>query len=153
LAHLIVRKHLEDEEEVIDVLARKWSMGNKLDDYKDVEALAVTITKNTSIDMLRKRKYSEDHIPGSGFREAELSPSPHDQMVNSEITAILTKIISDLPSQYREIVQLREIEGFSYEEIAQQTDININSLRVNLSRARRMIREEFIKYSNERGKT
>jgi RNA polymerase sigma-70 factor (ECF subfamily) len=45
---------------------------------------------------------------------------------------------------------MREIEGLSYEEISYKTEQNINTLRVTLSRARKIIREEYNKYHHER---
>jgi RNA polymerase sigma-70 factor (ECF subfamily) len=48
------------------------------------------------------------------------------------------------------MIRLRDIEGFSYEEIAKKTGQNINTLRVSLSRARKFIRDEFNKYQYER---
>jgi DNA-directed RNA polymerase specialized sigma24 family protein len=55
-----------------------------------------------------------------------------------------------LPELYKEIIMKREIEGLSYEEIALITSQNINTLRVNLSRARKMVREEYNKHQYER---
>jgi RNA polymerase sigma-70 factor (ECF subfamily) len=55
-----------------------------------------------------------------------------------------------LPDIYRDAIQMRDIEGQSYEEIVEKTEQNINTLRVTLSRARKMIREEFNKYQYER---
>jgi RNA polymerase sigma-70 factor (ECF subfamily) len=59
-------------------------------------------------------------------------------------------IIDKLPDIYREVIIMREIEGLSYEEIAKKTEQNINTLRVTLSRARKMIREEYNKHHYER---
>ena len=59
------------------------------------------------------------------------------------------RIINDLPGIYREIIQLRDIEELSYEEIAEKTGQNINTLRVNLSRARKSVRDEYKKQNNE----
>jgi RNA polymerase sigma factor (sigma-70 family) len=70
-------------------------------------------------------------------------------MERSEIWSIIGSIIDSLPEAYREVLRLRDIEGFSYEEITEKTRLNINTLRVNLSRGRKMVRDEFIKYSNE----
>jgi RNA polymerase sigma-70 factor (ECF subfamily) len=55
-----------------------------------------------------------------------------------------------LPDLYRDAIIMREIDGLSYEEIVERTEQNINTLRVTLSRARKMIREEFNKYQYER---
>ena len=61
----------------------------------------------------------------------------------------MRRIINNLPDIYREIIQLRDIEELSYEEIAYKTGQNINTLRVSLSRARKLVRDEFKKYNNE----
>jgi RNA polymerase sigma-70 factor (ECF subfamily) len=153
IAFRIIKNRQEAEDIVQNVFIRMWSMGDKLDSYRDVEALAVTITKNNCIDLLRKMKHIEADISWHEIPAAEFSPSPHDQLVRNETSAILTMIINGLPPQYRDVVLLREIDGLSYEEISKQKNININSLRVNLSRARSMIRDEYIKQTNERGET
>ncbi len=82
----------------------------------------------------------------------DTSPSPFEQMVEAENEQIIDGIIEDLPPLYREIVQLREIDGLSYEEIARQSNVNVNTLRVTLSRARSMIKEKYLKYTHEGGK-
>jgi len=153
MAFRILKNRQEAEDIVQDVFTRMWSMGEKLNDYKDVTALCVTMTKNLCIDLLRKMKHVDGNIQWYEVKENNLTLSPHDQLVNSETSDILTGIIGNLPLHYREVVIMKDIDGMSYEEIADQTKMNINSLRVNLSRARRIIREKYLKYSNERGKT
>lgn len=153
IAFRIIKNRQEAEDIVQNVFIKMWIMGDKLDGYKDIEALAVTITKNNCIDLLRKMKHIETDLALFEADSFVLSPSPHEQMVRNETSSILTRIINDLPPHYRDIVQLREIDGLSYEEISQQTNMNINSLRVNLSRARNIIREEYLKHAYERRKT
>ena len=71
-------------------------------------------------------------------------------MESRESDDIIHKIIDNLPDTYKVVIRLREIDGFSYEEIAEKTNQNINTLRVTLSRARKFIRDEFNKYQYER---
>ena len=71
-------------------------------------------------------------------------------MENRESGEILHRIIDDLPELYKIVIKLRDIDGDSYEEIARKTDQNINTLRVTLSRARKIIRDEYKKYQYER---
>ena len=78
------------------------------------------------------------------------SSSPLTIMENSETEEILIRIIDKLPDVYKLVINMREIEGLSYEEIADKTELNINTLRVTLSRARKIIRKEFNKYQHER---
>jgi RNA polymerase sigma-70 factor (ECF subfamily) len=71
-------------------------------------------------------------------------------MEQQETDNIIHSIVEKLPLHFRTVVTLRDIKGFSYEEIAVKTGLNINTLRVNLSRARNIIREEYNKYHNEK---
>jgi len=152
LAFRILKNQQEAEDVVQEVFMKMWMMKEKLDRYDDHGALAVTITKNRCLDMLRKWKHIDKENDGSEILNRELSPSPYDQLVNSETAEILNGIIDGLPEAYRNIIQLREIKGLSYEEIARQKNININTLRVTLSRARQIIKEKYLKYTYERGK-
>jgi RNA polymerase sigma-70 factor (ECF subfamily) len=148
-AYRILKDQEGSEDAVQEVFVKLWKMNNRLNEYESVSALAVTMVKNYSIDQVRKRK----HI-GPGDNDAfalfhDTGPSPHERLETSETAATMGRIINELPEAYREIIQLKEINGLSYEEIADQTGQNINTLRVNLSRARKMVRDEYKKFFNE----
>jgi RNA polymerase sigma factor (sigma-70 family) len=127
-------------------------MKEKLDGYDDVTALAVTMTKNSSIDLLRKLKFIDREANGSDINTADSSPTPVEQLVSTENREIINSIIDELPEQWRDLIQLREINELSYEEITRLNGMNVNNLRVILSRARRMIKDKYIKYTDERRK-
>lgn len=129
-----------------------WTMKEKLDEYDDKEALAVTIARNKAIDTLRKLKHTDRGPDYAELHTELLSPSPFEQVVNCETGLILNSIIEGLPENFRNVIIMREIEGLSYEEMSNKTSININSLRVTLSRARRIIQEKYNAYSDERGR-
>ena len=148
-AFRILRNQEEAEDAVQDVFVKLWNMGDKLDAYGSPEALATTMIKNYSIDLIRKQKHfiKEDHSDN----HIKLSvPSPHVLMEINESEAIIHTIIDHLPDTFRDMIRLKDIDGFTYEEIAKKTDQNINTLRVTISRARKLIREEYNKYQNER---
>ena len=106
--------------------------------------------KNFCIDQLRKKKhFIQDENEQQDFQNID-SASPYELMESRESADILHHIIDQLPDIYKDVIRFREIEGLSYEEIADKTEQNINTLRVTLSRARKMIREEFNKYQYER---
>ena len=150
-AYRILRDKEGSEDAVQEVFVKLWKMNTKLEEYESVEALAVTMIKNYSIDQLRKQKYIEPADSNAFSLYHDTEPSPQDKLEISETSAIMHRIINDLPEIYREIIQLRDIEEQSYEEIAEKTGQNINTLRVNLSRARKSVRDEFKKYVNESG--
>jgi len=149
-AFRILRNQEEAEDVVQEIFIKLWKMGEKLNDYKSIDALATTMTRNYCIDLLRKQKHSfigDFNI--DNYQELTTS-SPHEQVENRESNDIIFNIVENLPELYKVVVSLRDIEGMSYEEIAEKTDQNINTLRVTLSRARRLIRDEYNKYQYER---
>lgn len=149
-AFRILRNQEEAEDVVQEVFIKLWNMGQKLDEYKSIEALATTITKNYCIDLIRKQKHNYTEDFSINNFESLTTRSPHEEMENREAGEILRVIIADLPEMYRSVIKLRDIDGISYEEIAGITNQNINTLRVTLSRARKAIRDEYIKYHYER---
>jgi RNA polymerase sigma-70 factor (ECF subfamily) len=148
-AFRILRSREEAEDAVQEVFIRLWKMGDKLDSYNSIDALATTMTKNYCIDLIRKQKRhpEEEYTNQESFHT---SPSPHEELVSTESHEIIYNIIEELPEAYKIVIRLRETEGLSYEEIEAKTGQNINSLRVTFSRARKLIRDEYNKYQHER---
>jgi RNA polymerase sigma factor (sigma-70 family) len=140
----------EAEDAVQDVFIKLWNKKEQLDKYESIEALATTTMKNHCIDLLRKSRTLRLDDNGQNLPNILNEPSPYEQLVNIENSEIILKIIESLPDIYKDVIVKREIEGLSYEEIASITNQNINTLRVTLSRARLMIRDEFKKYNYER---
>ena len=150
VAYGILKNQQEAEDVVQEVFMKMWMMKDKLDEYNEPEALAVTMIRNNCIDLIRKWKHIDNEKDGSDVITPDTSPSPYDQLVNSENAKILNMIIRDLPDVYRELIEMKDIRGLSYVEISQLNNMNINTLRVNLSRARRIVKEEYSKYLYER---
>ena len=149
-AFRILRSQEEAEDAVQEVFIKLWNLGRKLDEYSNVSALAVTMTRNFCIDQIRKKKhFTGEDIDKNDIKNSD-DPSPYELLENKESETIVSHIIDQLPDIYKVVIVMREIEDLSYEEIAGKTMQNINTLRVTLSRARKIIREEFNKYQYER---
>jgi RNA polymerase sigma-70 factor (family 1) len=148
-AYRILRDQEGSEDAVQEVFVKLWKMNTRLEEYESVDALAATMIKNYCIDQIRKQKYIESGNKSAlaAYRDSE--PSPHEKVERNETFQLMHRIINNLPEMYREIIQLRDIEEFSYDEIADKTGQNINTLRVNLSRARKIVRDEYKKHNNE----
>jgi RNA polymerase sigma-70 factor (ECF subfamily) len=149
-AFRILRNQEEAEDAVQEIFIKLWNMGEKLNEYKSVDALVITMTKNYCIDQIRKQKNIYNDEQNNQDQAYATSPTPYEQLESKETNDILTTIINTLPDTFRILIRLKEIEGLSYEEIAEITDQNINTLRVTLSRARRRIKDEYNKYQYER---
>jgi RNA polymerase sigma factor (sigma-70 family) len=129
----------EAEDMVQEVFIKLWNMRDKLGGYRSVEALAIVTTRNLCLDKLRARKYTVEKIDNLKDEiEGVMNEQEHD---HSEIINKIHQIIKSLPEQQRMVIHLRDIEGYDYDEIAAILEMNENAIRVNVSRARKKIRE------------
>lgn len=129
----------EAEDMVQEVFIKLWNRRDKLDEYRSVEAIAMVTTRNLCLDKLKRRKINDEKIKNL---KDEMTESQLDQKTDlSGIIHKIYQIIQTLPEQQRSIIQLRDIEGYDFKEIAELLDMNENAVRVNLSRARKKIRE------------
>jgi RNA polymerase sigma factor (sigma-70 family) len=142
----------ESEDVVQEVMTKLWEMREDLVRYKSTEALAMTMTRNMCLDRLRHRKYEGyEQEPDSVLKLSDNEPSA--ELENAEASELIKTIIARLNEPYKSAIILRDIEGMSYEESSEITGLTINALRVNLSRARKMVREQMVKiysYGSER---
>lgn len=151
-AYRILRNQEEAEDVVQEIFLKLWNMRERLDDYRSIDALATTMTRNHCIDLIRKQKNEYRRETDLNNFSNLMVDSPYDNLVLKESGKIIEGIIEKLPENIRIILQLHDIDGKSYEEIAEATGHNVNTLRVNISRARKIIRDEFnIFYNEKRG--
>ena len=136
----------EAEDATQEILVKLWNKSDGLEEYKSVEALAMTMTKNYCFDQLKSKRASNLKIVHNNFtdREASLQQKVED----SDTWNWVEKIINDLPEQQKMIVQMRDIEQYEFDEIAKIMEMNETAIRVALSRARKTIRECMTKTHN-----
>jgi len=113
------------------------------------------VANNACIDELRKRgsRISAESLDeavesedGEMSRQYESKESPPDEVVISrERQSEIKKAIAGLPADYKNIIILRDIQGLSYEEIAEITGAKLGTVKSKLSRARTALRDKLIK--------
>jgi RNA polymerase sigma-70 factor (ECF subfamily) len=130
----------EAEDATQEILMKLWAGKKKMGRYKNVEAFAMTMTKNFCLDRLKSKQAQNLKIVHSNYTDG--SSSLQKQVEARDSMGWVSKIIEDLPEQQKIIVQLRDIEEYDYAEIAEMLDMNETAIRVNLSRARKTIREK-----------
>jgi RNA polymerase sigma-70 factor (ECF subfamily) len=143
LAKRLLASSEEAQDATQDILVKLWDKKNGLEQYNNLEALAMTMTKNYCLDQLKSKRSSNLKIVHTNFtdREAGLDQKMEDQ----DSWSWVEKIINDLPEQQKLIIQMRDIEQYDFEEIAKMLDMNETAIRVALSRARKTIREKMTK--------
>ena len=103
------------------------------------------ITKNWCLDRIKAKKpLYVDSYDNSYDHQLEVT-TPLAELESKDKLKLFYEILNTLPASQRIIIRLRDIEGYDYSEIAEQTGMKENAIRVNLSRARKRIRECFIK--------
>jgi len=142
----LLREPSEAEDAVQEVCLKLWKMRDSLENLNSLEAFAMKITKNWCLDRLKARKPVYIDSYQSSYDKRSEEPDPYKLMEQSDRKKLFDQIMDRLPEQQRLIMQLRELEGYDFEEISEIMDLNINAIRVNLFRARNRIREELLKY-------
>lgn len=106
------------------------------------------VTVNACLDGLRKRKkapLSLDNTLESGVvLEDRMAVSPEAHALNIEIKEDIQKAINTLTPDYRITVVLRDIQGLSYEEIADTLNISIGTVKSRLNRGRQRLKDLLI---------
>lgn len=141
---LVSREAAEDATQ--DVILKLWSRNDKLNHYANLEAFAMTVTKNHCLDQLKLKQNNNLKIVHSNYDSNE--KNQHQQLEISDELDQVSKILEALPEQQKLIFQLRDVEQYDYEEISEITNMNETAIRVALSRARKKIREELVKKHN-----
>ena len=138
---LVSKEAAEDATQ--DVILKLWDRNEKIKHYANIEAFAMTVTKNHCLDQLKLKNNNNLKIVHNNYENNELSV--HRQLEIDDELEKVAQIVKGLPEQQRMIFQLRDIEQYEFAEIAEISGMNETAIRVNLSRARKKIREELLK--------
>ncbi|MDO6744066.1 sigma-70 family RNA polymerase sigma factor [Tenacibaculum soleae] len=141
---LVSREEAEDATQ--ELIFKLWRNKEKLSGYKNVEAFAMTMTKNYCYDRLKSKQASNLTLVHSNYKEKETSLDK--KVEHNDSVSLVHKLIEKLPKQQQTIIQLRDIEQFDFDEICKMVDMKPTAVRVALSRARKTIREQLIKQHN-----
>lgn len=140
----LARRFLPNEEDANDALqdafCRLWPHRNEIVTRGQAEAITVTTVRNLCIDTLRRKKI--DTVELNLNTESVSTESPIEQLEREELFKKIEVLIeTELTEIQREIFQKKEYQELSIEEIANELDMQSGAVRVQLSRARKKIRD------------
>ncbi|MGH9524121.1 MAG: sigma-70 family RNA polymerase sigma factor [Terriglobales bacterium] len=155
-----ITQNREDAEDVVqDAFLKSYENLKNFQEQSKFYTWLVRIAVNEALMRLRRRrpermvsldedvKTEEDSMP----REvADWTPNPEQQYSQAELREILQKTIQGLPSSFRTVFVLRDVEGLSTEETAEALDLSIPAVKSRLLRARLQLRERLNKYFKRR---
>lgn len=141
------RRLLNDPQDVEDVVQevflKMWYIREELDRYESVEALAVQITKHLCLNRLQAFRYRQEKLSDSAVITAD--DNPYVALEQKDSVSQVMHIMELLPGLQQTILRMKHVDGFEVKEIAELTGSSPEAVRVNLSRARKKVKELFLK--------
>ena len=145
------RKLTEDpsdaEDAVQEIMLKLWNMQQKLDEYQSIEALAMTMTHHLCMDIWRAKR--PDSLSLEQVQAPSQSATPERLLEEKDEFRLMRKIIDSLPTLQRTIIQMKDVQEYETEEIAEITGCSAEAIRSNLSRARKKVRDIYLKTIQE----
>ena len=109
----------------------------------DFGAWIYTIARNTFVDFERTRKsiaLNPENIPLENSSAQQTStPTPEDYIINAQQRVQIERYIAMLPEDYRRLFELRFLDEYSYEEIAEKLDMKLGTVKTRIFRVRNMM--------------
>jgi len=135
---------LGDSESARDILQelylKLWETRGELHHLSSIDAFACTMLKNKCLDKLRLLKPVVDiEVLSSTGLNPEIAFDHNESLIE------VRKVMNLLPEKQKLIMQMRDIDGFTFEEIAVLSETSVNNVRVQLCNARKWVKNELIK--------
>ena len=118
-------------------------MRDELSNYDSVEALSVTMTKNLCLNRLKVNYREQEDI--NGLLLIDKNRSPDEQLEQKDNVEQVMRIIDQLPDLQQAVLRMKHIEGLEIGEIVALTGSAPEAIRMNLSCARKKVKELFFK--------
>ena len=136
-ARWLTRNHAEAEEVVQDACVRAIRFFSSLR-HDNARAWLLTIVRNTWYSRASSRSNLKEATPldGAPYERSDDALDPEERLLQQHTVTLVRAALEQLPSDFREVIVLREIEGLSYKEIAAIVHVPIGTVMSRLARAR-----------------
>ena len=146
-ARSMLRNETEAEDVVQETFLRLWNVREQLDDHPNIGGFAMQTTKNICIDRLRAERHN---IPLENISIAGSTLTPYVYTEQQNSVDLIHRIIETLPETQKRVMMMRDVEGYELEEIATIMGAEASAVRVNLSRARKTVRDRYLSMNKEK---
>jgi RNA polymerase sigma-70 factor (ECF subfamily) len=142
----------EAKDVVQETLLKVWEKRDEMSNYQNLEAWCMTLARNFSLQRFRDKNHHHTGLDGLGEQKDQSSTS-FQNLEWKDTLARIDEIVNGMPLKQKEVFQLRDIEGYAYQEISEITGYALNDVKVSLFRARQVIKEKLNKiYAYENSK-
>lgn len=148
-------RNVEDTEEVLqDVFVTVYKKINSFEGKSQFSSWLYRVTANTAFMKLRRRKNTEsvsfEEVSGD-VKENLVGQAPDETSIDymstkHELRSLLESSIQRLPSEYRNIFILRDVDGLSNEEVGEMLSLTVPAVKSRLHRARLILRKRLARY-------
>ena len=145
LARSIITDDVEAEDIVQDVFERVWRARDAVLASQYPRAYVCRMAHNLAIDRQRAKQRVQNFM---GVESITAMADGDNETTTNDMAMITRRLISQLPEKQRLAMHMRDIEGYEMDEIASLLESDEASVRVNISRARKNVREQLIKLMN-----
>ena len=145
---LRITMNAADAEDVVqETMMKVWNRRDQWNQIDSIEAFCLTICRNLSLDKVRRMDNQTQSLHAAyDPKDHGVASNPEEQAIQSDRIRLVRQMISQLPEKQRSCMQLRDMEGKSYKDIATILNITEEQVKVNIFRARQTIREKFKKF-------
>jgi len=147
LALRITLNREEAEDVVQETMMKVWNRREQWEQIESMESFCMTICRNLSLDHLKRMERRNVSLEEDATLLTLHSPlpAPEEQTVQRDRVERVRKLMDGLPEKQRTCIQLRDVEGKAYKEIAEVMGITEQQVKINIFRARQTIRQGFLK--------
>ena len=146
LALRITMNAAEAEDVVQETMMKVWNRREQWEQIESIEAFCLTICRNLSLDKLRRMDNQTQSLDAAyDPKDFHVASNPEEQAVQRDRIQLVRQLINMLPEKQRSCMQLRDMEGKSYKDIAAILGITEEQVKINIFRARQTIKERFQK--------
>jgi RNA polymerase sigma factor (sigma-70 family) len=142
-------KFLGNEDEAKDIVQevfiRVWNGREQMEQVQNWEAWCMRITRNLSLDRIRSLTRKQTQPIEESLEVHQEAMTPYESTEIQESMQKINQFIAALPEKQRQVIHLRDVEGYSYNEICDILELDMNQVKVNLFRARNAVREKLMK--------
>jgi len=155
-AYNIALRYMQNEEDALDAMQESFLKVfrhlNKFNEQSRFDTWVYRIVVNTCNDMLRKNKkhnyidtiYKNENDEEVAIEIADSAPGPDELLLRKEESGNILNCLNRLGKEHREVLILRDIKGFTYDEIADILECSIGTVKSRVSRAREKLKELYL---------
>ena len=136
VAYFILEDRADALDAVQDLYVKLWKMRDSLDLVRNPEAYGALLMRNLCIDRIRRLTPSEElpvDLPGK--------EPPDEELIRKESLGTLLRAMDSLPDSQRKLMNLHILQGKTYDEIAAETGLSPLNIRVQVSLARKRLKQ------------